>query len=263
MDFKFRSGITNSVSGNDTGYITFGTEEQRGFINDNVLHSSGYGDIHFSSYIPKSYDGSEPYALFITLPGWEGLYFQGVGKNMDEDFGVEAIKYNSKMIVLSAQLNDWGETSANQTIALTEYFLKHYNIDKTRVYLQGYSGGGETGSIVIGKRPDLYTAFLCCSTKWDGDYDELVKWRTPVYFVVGEDDSYYGSEPLIKAYNEIKALYKSQAICSCVLQHILTLDIKDASYFSDRGFSDQHAGGQSFAKDKYIMGWLFSQIRTR
>ena len=116
-------GITNSISGD----VTIGTEVQRGFINDNVLHSTGYGDIHYSSYIPDSYDGSKPYALFITLPGWEGLYFQGVGANMAEDFGPESIRYNDEMIVLSTQLDDWGETSANMTITLTEYFLDHYN----------------------------------------------------------------------------------------------------------------------------------------
>lgn len=75
--------------------ITLGTQTQRGFVNDNVLHSA-IGDIHFSSYIPASYDGSEPYALFVTLPGWEGLYFQGVGANMVEDFGVEAIRLQRK-----------------------------------------------------------------------------------------------------------------------------------------------------------------------
>ena len=80
--------------------ITPGTETQRGFLNDNVLHSEEV-DIHYSSYIPTDYDGSQPYALFITLPGWEGLYFQGVGANMVEDFGTEAPRYNDRMIVLS------------------------------------------------------------------------------------------------------------------------------------------------------------------
>ena len=80
------------------GTLTPGTQTQRGFINDNVLHSE-IGDIHFSSYIPESYDGSEPYALFLTLPGWEGLYFQGVGANMVEDFGVEAIHYNDLSLI--------------------------------------------------------------------------------------------------------------------------------------------------------------------
>lgn len=90
-------GITSSIPGD----ITPGTQMQRGFLNDNVLHSPEYGDIHYSSYIPQSYDGSRPYALFVTLPGWEGLYFQGAGTNMVEDFGVEAIQYNDEMIVLS------------------------------------------------------------------------------------------------------------------------------------------------------------------
>ncbi len=107
--------------------VTIGSQLQRGFLNDNVYYSN-LGDIHYSSYIPESYDGSEPYALFITLPSWEGLYFQGVGANMAEDFGTEAVKYNNKMIVLFTQLNDWGETSANEVIALTEYFLEHYNM---------------------------------------------------------------------------------------------------------------------------------------
>ncbi len=58
------------------GSIEFGTQEKDGFIVDNVLHSDTQGDIHFSSYIPESYDGSEPYALFVTLPGWRGCTFR-------------------------------------------------------------------------------------------------------------------------------------------------------------------------------------------
>lgn len=131
--------------------LTPGTQTQRGFLNDNVLRSE-MGDIHFSSYIPESYDGSEPYALFVTLPGWEGLYFQSVGANMVEDFGPEAIRYNDKMIVLSPQLNDWGQTSANEAIVL---------------------------------------------------------------------------------------------------------DVKPAEFFTRRGFHDQHSGGQAFAHEESIMGWLF------
>ena len=255
MDRRALPGITGSIPGD----ITIGTEVQRGFINDNVYHSPEYGDIHYSSYIPESYDGSRPYALFVTLPGWEGLYFQGVGANMVEDFGVEAIKYDDEMIVLSTQLNDWGETSANQAIALTEYFLVHYNIDPERVYLHGYSGGGETGSIVMGKRPDLYTAFLCCSTKWDGDVSVLAEAKTPVYLVTGENDSYYGSKPMKDAYQKIREAYIRSGLSEDEIARILVLDIKDQAYFSERGFTDQHSGGMAFAKDEAIMGWLFGE----
>jgi Predicted peptidase len=254
-------GGQNSTLGsyNSMDDITSGTQIQRGFINDNVLHSLSDGDIHYSSYIPENYDGSKPYALFITLPGWEGLYFQGVDANMVEDFGTEAPNYNDKMIVLSTQLNDWGETSANQTIALTEYFLEHYNIDPEKVYLHGMSGGGETGSIVICKRPDLYTAYLITSSQWNGDLNVLTEERTPVYMVVGEDDSYYGSGSLKEAYQTLHEQYEQQGLTGDEINKLLVLDVKEQKYFFNRGFRDQHAGGLAFAHDERIMGWLFGE----
>ena len=88
-------------------YVTEGTEEYRGFILDNVLHSRDQGEIHFSLYVPESYDGSEPYAALFTLPGYEGLYFQGVGENLyNENFGFAAREYNDRMIVVAPQLSD-------------------------------------------------------------------------------------------------------------------------------------------------------------
>ncbi len=249
------------ASGQQTD-ITVGTQTQRGFINDNTLHSEEYGDIHYSSYIPESYDGSQPYALFITLPGWEGLYFQGVGANMVEDFGTEAINYNDQMIVLSTQLDDWGETSARQTIALTEYFLDHYNIDPDRVYLHGMSGGGETGSLVMGMRPELYAGYLATSTQWDGDLNVLAQARTPVYLAIGDQDSYYGPDSLIETYNSLHSLYEAQGMTDEEIDDILVLDVRDQEFFSQNGFTDQHAGGQAFAHDATVMGWLFEKTRA-
>ena len=88
-----------------------------------------------------------------------------------EEFGFTAQSYNPDMIVVAPQLNDWGETSARQTIALVEYFLSSYNIDPQKVYANGYSGGGETMSLVMGMRPDLFTAYLHCSSQWDGSFE--------------------------------------------------------------------------------------------
>lgn len=189
--------------------IDFGEEYICGFLFDNVLHSENDGDIHFGLYIPENYDGSEPYALYVTLPGYEELYFQGVGANIRaEDYGIEAQKYNERMIIIAPQLNDWRETSARQTIALTRYFLEHYNIDPQKVYLNGYFGGGETGSLVMEIVPELYTAFLHCSSQWDGALEPLAKAGTPIYMVTGENDSYYGSSSVRETYEKLVSLYK-------------------------------------------------------
>ena len=239
--------------------VTEGTETYRGFQMDNVLHAPE-GDIHYHIYVPETYDGSEPYALFLTLPGYEGLYFQGMGQNLySENFAFEALNYNDHMIVVAPQLSDWGETSAEQTIALTEYLLGRYNIDQERVYAEGYSGGGETMSQVMGMRPDLFTAYLQCSSQWDGAYEPVVEARVPVYFVIGESDEYYGSGPSQEAYDSLHELYEQAGLSQAEIDQLLVLDIKDADYFHNGGAPNQHGGGNLFAHDPAIMGWLFSQ----
>ena len=252
-------GDAGDVQG-QTDFVTEGTEEYRGFILDNVLHSESEGEIHYNLYVPESYDGSEPYALFFTLPGYEGLYFQGVGVNLySEDFGFTAREYIPDMIIAAPQLEDWGETSADQTIALAEYFLANYNIDESRVYAEGYSGGGETMSQVMGKRPELFTAYLQCSSRWDGAYEPVVESRTPVYIVVGESDEYYGSEPSEEAYENLYGLYREAGLSDEEISELLVLDIKDAEYFESQGMTNQHGGGNLFTADEDIMGWLFSR----
>lgn len=245
--------------------ITEGTEKYRGFLLDNVLHSEKEGDIHYNVYIPDSYDGSEVYALFMTLPGYQGLYFQGVGENLrTENIGFTAQKYNPKMIIVAPQLDDWGETSARQTVALTEYFLSAYNIDKTKVYAEGYSGGGETMSQVMGIKPELFTAYLQGSSQWDGEYDAVVESRTPVYLVVGESDEYYGSGPSEEAYQNIHDLYKKEGLSEKQIDKLLVLDVKDSSYFKKAGITNQHGqGGPLFFQDNEIMSWLFNQQKQQ
>lgn len=253
----------NQSSSSKAYNVEQGTSKYRDFVLDNVLHSETEGDIHYNVYIPEDYDGTESYALFMTLPGYQGLYFQGVGQNvMTEEFGFMARDYIPKMIIVAPQLNDWQYTSARQTIALTEYFLDTYNIDRSRVYAEGYSGGGETMSRVMGMRPDLYTAYLQCSSQWDGNYTEVVKARVPVYFAIGEKDEYYGSESSRNAYNAIHKLYEQEGLSNSEIDRLLVLDIKPTSYFSSEGISNQHGyGGYLFVRDKNIMGWLFGQIK--
>ncbi|MCD8197751.1 MAG: prolyl oligopeptidase family serine peptidase [Lachnospiraceae bacterium] len=251
----------DALSTNSPGTVTEGTEYYQGFLIDNVFHSTSEGDIHYNVYFPESYDGSEPYALYVTLPGYEGLYFQGVASNLkSEDFGLEAIHYNERMIVLAPQFEDWRETSASQTIALVEYFLTRYNIDADRVYANGYSGGGETMSLVLSEHPDLFTAYLHVSSQWDGTFDAVAEAYLPIYFVVGRDDEYYGSEPTISAYNSLHELYEQQGLTEEEIDELLVLDIKDHAYFTEQGAPNEHGGGTFVAYDEEIMSWLFSKV---
>ena len=211
----------------DSSYVTEGTENYRDFVVDSVLHSHELGDIHYCVFIPDGYDGGKAYSLYITLPGYQGLYFQG---------------------------------SARKTIALTEYFLEHYNVQREQVYISGYSGGGETLSLVLDRRPELYTAALMCSSRWDGGYQTIAGAKTPIYFVTGESDEYYGSEPFDRAYREIRSLYEAEGLSETEIDRFVVLDIKPADYFTDKGMKNQHGGGAGlFSRDSDIMGWLFGE----
>lgn len=244
------------------GAVTTGSVEDRGFVLDNVLHDEAQGDIHFSLYIPESYDGSQPVPLYIALPGWEGLYFQGVGADLKwETMPFAAREYDPDMIIASAQLNDWGMTSAQDAVALTEYLMSAYSIDPNRVYLSGYSGGGETGSLVMELRPELYAAYLMMASQWDGEMELLAEARTPVYMIIGEDDSYYGSKSLKNAFAELHTLYEAKGLSDPEIDDILVLNVKEADWFAQRGIADQHGGGMAFPEEPGLLEWFFSKTK--
>lgn len=248
---------SNVSDGSGLGTFERGTQTERGMEVDDLLRNTPAGDIHFSLHVPEDYDGSAPYALYVHDPGWEGLYFQGVGANLQEDFAFVANDYVQDMIVVTPQLDDWGDTSARKTVALTRWFLANYNIDASRVYLSGYSGGGKTISLVMDQAPELYRRVLHMSSQWDGSGDALVAAQVPLRFDIGESDDYYGSGPARDAYAQLRQKYLDAGIAEADIDRLLTLDVKPASYFAsfDGG---QHAGGAAlFAHDADIMGWLF------
>ena len=141
---------------------------------------------------------------FFTLSDYQGFYRFGVGNNLKtEDFAFEAQKYVEDMIIVASQLNDWGETSANQTIELVHYFKNNYSIDENRIFAEGYSAGGETMSLVMGIEPSLFTRYLHCSASFDGNTNVLCESETPIYLLIGENDEYYGSTTLVNTYNQI------------------------------------------------------------
>lgn len=247
----------------DKATVTEGKDYYREFLIDNVLHSPKNGDIHYHVYFPGSYNGKKKMALYVTLPGYQGLHFQGVAENLKtEDFAFEAKKYNKDMVILAPQLDDWGETSAEQTIALVEYFLDNYPIDPANVYINGYSGGGETLSLVLEMRPELFARALICSSQWDGEYEPVVKARTPVYFVIGENDEYYTSKPFRDAYKKLYGLYQKEGLSEKEIQKLLVLDVKGSAYFKGTGITYQHGGGWLFCRDGKIMDWLFTSAKA-
>ena len=150
--------------------------EKTSVIAEQILNGND-GEIHYSYYLPKDYDGSKTYPLVITMPGYGMMWFgeDSSGSNL-EWYGFRAwTELSEDVIVVSAQLTDWHETSARQAIELTEYFIANFSVDKSRVYAAGYSAGGETMSQAVSMRPDLYAAYLHGASQWDGIYEPIAQ----------------------------------------------------------------------------------------
>lgn len=54
-------------------------------------------------------------------------------------------------------------------------------------------------------------------------------------------------------------LYTEAGLSEEEIDRLVVLDIKDAAYFTEGGAPNQHGGGNLFAQDPEIMGWLFGQ----
>ena len=120
---------------------------ETGLIPEQVLEGET-GTIHYSYYLPENYDPQKNYPLMMVMPGYDMMWFgeESSGSNLSWDGFLCWTKLPEEMIVVSAQLTDWHETSARQAIELTEYFIDHFSVDQARVYAAGYSAGGETMS---------------------------------------------------------------------------------------------------------------------
>lgn len=95
------------------------------------------GDIHYSYYLPKDFKESKEYPLMVVMPGYDMMWFgeDSSGSNLNWRGFLAWTELDEDMIVVSAQLTDWGEKSARQAIELTEYFLDNFPVDGNRYML--------------------------------------------------------------------------------------------------------------------------------
>ena len=125
-----------------------------------------------------------------------------------------------------------------------------------QVFINGYSGGGETLSFVLTMKPELFTRALHVASMWDGELEPLVNAKTPVYFVIGESDEYYGSSIISSTYRQLVCRYQEKGLSEDEINSLAVLDVKPSFYF-DGG--NQHDGIGRVARDEQNRGWLLGE----
>ena len=245
----------NQESNKDTLTTNNETQRETGIIAEQVLEGET-GEIHYSYYLPETYDENIQYPLMMIMPGYDMMWFgeESSGSNIDWNGFQAWTKLDEDMIVVSAQLTDWQETSANQAIELTEYFIDNFAVNPKRVYAGGYSAGGETMSQAVSMRPDLYAAYLHGASKWDGDYASVAENKVAVYIYMAEGDEYYGSDEARIAYQNLHDAYVQTGLSEEVLQ----VEIPDNEYFNEQGITNYHGGANILFDNESILEWIIS-----
>lgn len=230
---------------------------------ENVTLDGADGTIHYSYYLPSSYDGTKTYPLVVTMPGYDRMWFgaDSAGTNLSWN-GVQAwTKLDTEVIVVSAQLTDWGDTSARQANELAEYMIENFSADTNRVYAAGYSAGGETMSRAVAMRPDLYAAYIHGGSQWDGAFDTVAENRVAVYIFMAEHDEYYGSQKARDAYAGLHDAYAADGLTEAEIDALLKLEIPDDAYFNERGIYNYHGGGSVVFDDTAVLNWILEQSK--
>ena len=220
------------------------------------------GSIHYSYYLPAGCSEEESYPLVMTMPGYDMMWFgeDSSGSNLNWGGFTCWNGLDEKTIVVSAQLTDWGETSARQANELTEYFIENFPVDTSRVYGAGYSAGGETMSRAVSMRPDLYAAYLHAASQWDGEYAPVAENGVAVYIFMAEGDEYYGSDRARAAYDGLYEAYRAAGWTEDEIGGVLQVQIPDAGWFAERGVTgNYHGGGNVLFEEPDILNWILSQ----
>lgn len=203
---------------------------QTGLIREQILNGAE-GEIHYSYYLPESYDGTRKFPMMVTMPGYDRMWFgeDSSGSNIEWNGFRAWTQLDEDMIVISAQLTDWHEKSARQANELAQYFIDNFAVDTDRIYAAGYSAGGETMS-----QADIYMA---------------------------ENDEYYGSQKARDAYDGLYNAYRDRGFSDEETDKKIHLEIPDDEYFNSRGIYNYHGGGNIVFDDKNVLDWIISHMK--
>ena len=235
---------------------------QTGLFAEQIL-AGVEGDIHYSYYLPSSYDGIRKFPMMVVMPGHDMMWFgeNSSGSNLSWSGFTSWTKLDTEMIVVSAQLTDWNEKSARQAIELTQHFIGNFAVDTSRVYAAGYSAGGETMSRAVSMRPDLYAAYLHGASQWDGIFAPIAENGVAVYVYMAEGDEYYVSAKARSTYENLRGAYENVGWSDADIDNVLRIETPSNAFLNEKGIYNYHAGANVVFDDTENLKWIISHSK--
>ncbi len=157
-------------------------------------------------YIPESYDPGTPTPVLMNCsPSRDAL---PLSPKMADELGWI-------MIGLTERENRKGDVERHNRVAVLFDLRRRFNVDWSRFYACGFSGGARCAALTAVKYPDLCHGVICIGAGYaydgSGQY-EYPPHDSPVAFVIGKEDEL--------CYREVVALYgqeKDKRDCTLIV----------------------------------------------
>lgn len=148
----------------------------------------GVGMVRYTLDIPPGYDGSSPRPLVLALHyGYDGVAPEPfTGRGMIDAFRPGLAASNAIVIAPDVVGGDWTD-SRNELAAvwLTQSAIASYTVDKKKVFVTGFSMGGQGTWFIASRHLDLFTGALPVAAAPDG---QGANWSIPVYVIHSTQD---------------------------------------------------------------------------
>lgn len=246
--------------------------------------------LEYSLYIPNGWDGSAAYPLVQFMPD-----STGTGKNaleLVENYLGAAIWASERdqekhpcFVLVPAYTDtladdDWSVSPQLDTgIKLLQWIIKEYNVDESKVYTTGQSGGCMASLYLSSAEPELFAASLYVGGQWDISTLNNLRAHDFIYVTAGGDTKATGGQTEVMemlntenveySYTELSAQLDDESKNLNILQNLnQNLNANFIRFEAgtvapgSNGFAAEHMASFNFAyKLDCVRDWLFEQSR--
>ena len=209
-------------------------------IHELTFAMRGGGSMLYAISVPRTYDANVPVPLVLVLhSGGERMRYYG-SAFMRLLVAPALGDLRAIMVAPDCPTNAWSDAASEEAVmALVDDVLGHFNIDRRRVLVTGFSLGGRGTWFMASRHADVFTAAIpMASSPGDLPIDRLA--TMPTYIIHSRDDEvspFAPDERLAKQLIEMGRPVRFQALYG--LGHFEMYRYVDALRGAGRWVADQ------------------------
>ena len=157
-------------------------------LHNQMLDVDGVGQVTYGLWVPRDYDPATPVPLVLALhPG--GSPGPGYGAQfLRSTAGPGLADWGAIIVSPDAPGRSWAsETSERGVMAVVDWVLERYAVDRERVLVTGFSMGGRGTWYIASRHADLFTAAIPMAARTADDEAEQVG-DMPVFIIHARED---------------------------------------------------------------------------